>query len=779
MSHEDAGISYDSKPNYHDTCQSKARRKTMSDDQPKKKSRRRFLLGGLGVAGALIVGWGVLPPRQRLQTAEPLPVHDGEVALNGWVKLSPDGTVTVAMPRSEMGQGVHTALPILVAEEMDVPLSMVKIEQAPLDKIFGNIAVMVDGLPFHPDDTGTIKSSAQWVVSKLARELGVIITGGSSSVKDAWEPMRAAGAAARAALIAAAAKEWGVAASECHTADGVVIHTSGKQLRYGDLAAKAKDFHPGEVALKSPKDFKLIGTPQARRDSPAKVNGTAGFGLDVRPEGMVYAAVKMSPTIGGGMKSYDANAVQSMPGVIQVVDFSGDGGVAGVAVIAKTFWQAKQAVAALPVVWNPGVQAGLSSDVVFKDLAAKLDSEDGHVYYQHGDMDAGKGAAKTLKAEYRAPFLAHATMEPVNCTAQVKDGKVRLWASTQVPGFAVDVAAKVAKVKSDQVELQVTYLGGGFGRRLEVDMVVQAVAIAKAANGKPVQVIWTREEDMTHDVYRPVALARFNASLDANGNVLMYDNKSAGGSITQQYLQRNYGLPPGGPDKTTAEGEFDMQYEFPNQRIAHVIAPTPVALGYWRSVGHSHNAFFKESFVDELAHAANKDPVEFRRALLKNHPRHLAVLNAAVERAGQAQEGHALGVAMHQSFGTIVAEVAEVSVQGTDIVVHKLTCAVDCGIAVNPNIIEQQMESAVIFALSAALYGEITIKEGKVEQQNFDGYPVVRMNQAPQVDVVIIKSAEYPNGVGEPGVPPLAPAVANAVFTLTGKRLRSLPLRLS
>ena len=750
----------------------------MSDDQPRKKSRRRFLLGGLGVTGALIVGWGVMPPRQRLRTAEPLPVQSGEVALNGWIKLAADGTVTVAMPRSEMGQGVHTALPMLVAEEMDVPLAMVKIEQAPLDKIFGNMAVMVDGLPFHPDEHGVLRQSTEWIVSKLARELGVIITGGSSSVKDAWVPMREAGAVARATLIAAAAKQWGVPPAECSTADGAVTHKSGKRAPYGTLAVKAAAMDISAVSLKSPKEFKLIGTPQPRRDSPAKVNGTAGFGLDVRPEGMLYAAVKMSPSIGGSVQSFDANAVKAMLGVVKVVDFSGAGGVAGVAVIAQTFFQAKQAIAALPVQWNAGPHAALSTESIFKELAAKLDSEDGHVYYQHGDLDAGKGAAKTVKAEYRAPFLAHATMEPVNCTAQVKDGKVRLWASTQAPGFAVAAAAKMAKVDSKQVELQVTYLGGGFGRRLDVDMVTQAVAIAMQASGKPVQVIWTREEDMTHDVYRPAALARFNASLDANGNVLSYDNKSAGGSITQQYLARNYGLPPGGPDKTTAEGEFDMQYEFPNQRIAHVIVPTPVALGYWRSVGHSHNAFFKESFVDELAHEAGKDPVEFRRALLKNHPRHLAALNAAVEKAGRAQEGRALGVAVHQSFGTIVAEVAEVSVQGSDIVVHKVTCAVDCGIAVNPNIIAQQLESAVIFGLSAALYGEITIKDGKVEQRNFDGYPVVRMNQAPQVDVVIMPSAEYPSGVGEPGVPPLAPAVANAVFALTGKRLRSLPLRL-
>jgi isoquinoline 1-oxidoreductase beta subunit len=750
----------------------------MPQDNPKKSSRRRFLLGGLGVTGALIVGWGVLPPRQRLNVARPWSSKTGDVALNGWIKISADGAITVAMARSEMGQGVHTALPMLVAEEMDVPLSMVKIEQAPIDKIFGNIAAVVDSLPFHPDEDGTFKSTMQWLVRKTAREMGMMMTGGSSSVKDMWQPMREAGAMARAALVAAAAKEWGVAEKECRTVDGVVSHPNGKHAGYGELAAKAVHSAPAEVRLKNPKDFTLIGTPQPRRDSAAKVNGSAEFGLDVRPDGLLYAAVKMSPTIGGSVQGFDEDTIKSMPGVLHVVDFSSAGGKAGVAVVAQFYWQAKQAVAALPVVWNPGPNAALSSAAVFKELTDKLDGDAGHTYYERGDLDAGKGAAKTIKAEYSAPFLAHATMEPINCTAQVKNGQVNVWVSTQIPNYAADIAAKVAKLKSEQVAVNVTYLGGGFGRRLEVDMVGQAVAIAMAADGHPVQVIWSREEDLTQDYYRPAALARFNAAIDGAGNVLAYENKSAGGSVAQQYMQRMLGLPPGGPDKTTAEGEFDMQYEFPNQRIAHVIVPTPVPLGYWRSVGHSHNAFFKESFVDELAHETGKDPVEFRRNLLKNHPRHLAVLNAAVEKAGQPQAGHAHGVALHQSFGSIVAEVAEVSVNGNDIIVHKVTCAVDCGIAVNPNIIAQQMESAVVFGLSAALFGEITIKDGKVEQQNFDGYQVLRMNQAPQVEVVIIKSAEAPEGIGEPGTPPVAPAVANAVFALTGKRLRKLPLRL-
>ncbi|HEY8027442.1 MAG TPA: xanthine dehydrogenase family protein molybdopterin-binding subunit [Burkholderiaceae bacterium] len=747
--------------------------------EPKKKSRRRFILGGLGVAGALVVGWGVMPPRQRINSSNPLPTDAGEIALNGWIKIAADGTVIVAMPRAEMGQGVHTALPMLVAEELDVPLASVKIVQAPMDKIFGNVSMLADGLPFHPDDTGAVKRTAQWLTAKTARELGLVVTGGSSSVKDAWGPMREAGASARAMLVAAAAARWSVDPDSCQTADGAVSHSSGKRATYAELMADAAHSKPGKIRLKDPQKFTLIGTPQPRRDSAAKVNGTAGFGIDARPPGMVYAAVRMSPTIGGSVQKFDATAVLGMPGVISVVDFSPAGGVAGIAVLAKTFWQAKQAVAALPITWNAGPNATLSSADVFKELAAKIDNEGGFTYYKTGDMSLGAGAATTLKAEYQAPFLAHATMEPINCTAQVKDGKVTLWLSTQVPSVAVGEAAKVAGVKAENVELHMTYIGGGFGRRLEVDMVKQAVAIARQAGGVPVQVLWTREEDMTHDMYRPAALARFTATMDGQGKVLSYDNKSASGSITHQVLTRTFGIPGSGPDKTTAEGEFDMSYEFPNQHIAHVIVPTPVPLGYWRSVGHSHNAFFKESFIDELAHAAKQDPVAFRRSLLTRQPRFLAVLDAAVEKAGKPELGHALGVALHRSFGTIVAQVAEVSVENNEIKVHKVTCAVDCGIAVNPNIIAQQVESAINFGLSAALFGEATIKDGQIEQQNFDTYPVIRMMQSPQIETIVIKSAEPPEGMGEPATPPIAPAVANAVFILTGKRLRSLPLKLA
>jgi len=752
-----------------------------------RRSRRRFLLGGLLGSGALLVGWGMQAPRQRLHTSMPLPVEKGVVALNGWVALHPDGTVSVVVPRSEMGQGVHTALPMLVAEELDVPLGQVRIAPAPIDKIFGNLAVLRENLPFHPDERGNVKDGVQWMLSKVGRELGIMFTGGSTSVKDAWVPMREAGAVARAMLVKAAAEDWKSPVAHCRTEDGYVIHRDGRRAAYASLAARAAEVGAGidasDVKLKEPRAFRLIGKPVPRRDTPGKVDGSARFGIDARPEGMLYAAVKMSSVIGGTVASFDAAAVKGMAGVTGVVDFSSSlgafsGAGAGVAVVARSWWQAKQAAAALPVAWNEGAHAGLSSEAIYRGLAEALDNESGYAYFESGTQDV-RGVARTVSAEYRAPFLAHATMEPVNCTAQVANGKVRLWASTQVPSIAVDVAAKVAGVAREDVAIEVMLLGGGFGRRLEGDMVAQAVAVAMASHGKPVQLIWTREDDTTHDVYRPAALARFTARLDAQGHVLAWNNKSASGAIGHQYFPRNLGLPGMGPDKTAAEGAYDMQYEIDNQRIAHVIVDSAVPLGYWRSVGHSHNAFFKEAFLDEVAHAAGQDGVAYRRALLARHPRHLAVLEAAVRAAGEAPGGRAHGVALHQSFGSIVAQVAEVSVEGTDIRVHRVVCAIDCGIVVNPNIVAQQMESAVVFGLSAALAGEITIQDGRVQQSNFGDYPVLRMDRTPVVETIIVPSAEPPEGVGEPGVPPLAPAVAAAVFALTGKRLRSLPLRLA
>ncbi len=764
---------------------SKSDRRQGTKLQQSSRRRRRFLLGGLGVAGALVVGWGMMPPRQRLYADPPTDLGNS-FPLNGWVSISPDNRVTVMLARSEMGQGVMTSLPMLVAEELDVPLSMIDLRQAPLRKIYGDTTMATDGLPFHPDDHGWLKQGLQWMTAKAMRELGLVVTGGSSSVKDNWLPMREAGAAARARLVAAAAREWKVAAVECETGGGRVTHPAGMQASYGQLAEKAARIGAVDFQLKPRSAFKLIGRPAQRLDLDAKVSGRAVFGLDIRRPGMLYASIAMCPVFGGTLASANSDAVAALPGVKKVITLRSDrsGAPDAVAVVADSRWHAIKAARRLELHWDEGEHAKLDSNAVMQSLSSALESEDGFSYYRIGDVEALAGnlpgaGGTVLSAEYSAPLLAHAAMEPVNCTAQFIDGRIKLWVPTQVPSVAVAAAARIAGISEEQVDLQVTLLGGGFGRRLDTDMVVQAVTLALALNGAPVQLLWSREDDIQHDFYRPASIARLSGMLDAQGRLQGWRSHSASGSAIQDLTHRAFGLPKAGPDKTTCEGLFDHPYEVPHQRTSHVIVDTAVPLGTWRSVGHSQNGFFKESFIDELAHSRGQDPVAFRRALLQAHPRHRAVLDAALRLAGEPEQGRALGVALHQSFGSIVAQVAEVSVDGSRIEVHKLSCAIDCGIAVNPEGIRQQVESAIAFGLSAALNDEITLKDGRVRQSNFHDYRTLRMHEMPEVEVVILQGADHPEGVGEPGTPPVAPAVANAVFKLTGQRLRSLPLRLA
>ncbi len=752
--------------------------------------RRTFLLGALGAGGALVVGWSLLPPRSRMGSRETwgrLAAGDS-VALNGWVRVAKTGEVIVAVPRSEMGQGVYTALPMLVAEEMDVPLAQVRIEQAPIDAIFGNVAMLAASLPFHPDNVhGTAGRTAQWFVSKLARELGLQVTGGSSSVRDAWGPMREAGAAARAMLVAAAAKQWNVSAGECTVDAGIVKHAGGRQSRFGELVQSLDVVPvPSTVRLKDPGQFRLIGTPAQRVDVPEKVDGKARFGIDVRLPGMLFAAVRMCPVPGGRIANVESGVAMKRPGVEKVVRFAGAAGCApGVVVIATNTWLAREALSKVDVQWDPGANATLESRAQIEGMRRALNDEKGFTFHERGKgSDALKEAVMVVEAEYRAPWLAHAALEPMNCTAQfTADGRLKLWAPTQVPSVLRHVAARYAQIEASRVDLEVTLLGGGFGRRLETDYVIPAIAAAREVRPRPVHVLWSREEDMTHDFYRPAAVARLRAGLDASGNALAWVTKSVSDAITPRYTERAYpALAADTPDKTTAEGLIDQAYEFPHRECAHVTLKTAVPIGYWRSVGHSHNAFFTESFIDELAHAAKRDPFEYRRDLLKSHLRHRAVLELAAQKAGWTQPlsaGLARGIALHESFGSIVAQVAEVSLSEGGPRVHRVVCAIDCGSVVNPQIVAQQVEGSVIFGLTAALYGEITIRQGRVEQENFPQYPMVRMAEAPRIETHIVPSGEPPGGVGEPATPPIAPAVANALFVLTGKRLRSLPLRLA
>lgn len=751
--------------------------------------RRTLLLASTAGAGALLVGWLALPQRSRLGSPGLMLPREGEAALNGWLKIGADGAIVLAMPRSEMGQGVYTALPMLAAEELDVPLSRIRIERAGTDAIYGNVAMLMAGLPFRPldeereDGFGRTRA-ARWVVGKAARELGINATGGSTSVADAWEVVRMAAATARASLLGAAALQWRLPVDELTVRDGVVSHPSGQSAPYEALARYAAATPPGTVQLKPREQWRLLGRPAPRLDIPSKVDGSARFGIDMRPEGLKFAALRLCPMLGGSPGRIDAEAALAMPGVERLVRLPAyAGSTAGFAVIARTSWHAMQAAAAVDVEWRQRPAGALDSRQVGDDLKRAAQEQSGHVFHDRGNVEgAESGATRRVEAWYSAPYLAHATLEPMNCTARVADGQVEVWAPTQVPLMARDVAARVAGVPPAHVTVHVPLLGGGFGRRLEVDYVAQAVRVAMDADGAPVQLLWPREEDTTHDFYRPTQVAMLRATLDAAGQWASLRVKTAGDAITPRWFERampSLASPIELPDKTTAEGIFDLPYGVAHQRMEHVATRSNVPIGFWRSVGHSHNAFFAESFVDELAAEAKQDPVEFRRQWLKDAPRYLAVLELAAQRSGwgtPVPAGRARGVALHESFGSVVAQVAEVSLEQGLPRVHRVVCAIDCGTVVNPGIVAQQMEGAVVFGLTAALHGRIDIHEGRVQQRNFPDYPMLTAARAPRVETWIVSSQRPPSGVGEPGVPPIAPAVANALFALTGQRLRSLPL---
>lgn len=781
--------------------------------------RRTLLLAGAGAGGALIVGWGALPPRSRVGRARLLAAAQA-VALNGWVRIAPDGGVQLAMPRCEMGQGVHTALAMLVAEELDVALDAVQLIEAGHDAIYGNVAMFTAGLPVQPEDSEPGRHSnrvrfGRWMTAKLARELSIDVTGGSSSIADLWQPLRLAAATARAQLLGAASLQWKLPVAELTAAGGRIGHGSGERAHYGELAEVAARTPPGEVHLKPRSAWRLIGTSAPRIDAADKSAGRARFGIDVRLPGMVYAVVRHAPALGGSPGAVDATQALALPGVERVVRLgSYAGSTPALAVIGRSTWHAMRGADALEVDWRPRPAGPIDSNAIMAALEGAARQEGaGFVFHEQGDAAAQIAAgARKVEAIYRAPYLAHATMEPINCTARVADGRVELWLPTQVPGMARALAARVAGVAPEAVMVHVTYLGGGFGRRLEIDVVGQAVRVAMETNGRAVQLVWPREEDLTHDFYRPAGAARLRAALDADGRVTALSITSAGDAPTPRWIERALEPQHPGvaaaiagtgdlqvpaalqgaraavagplftPDKSASEGLFDLPYAIAHQRIAHVATRHPVPVGFWRAVGHSHNAFFIESFIDELAHEAGADPVAFRLAMLSGMPRHAAVLRHAADKAGWGTKplpaGRASGVALHESFDSIVAEVVEVSLasDGRTPRVHRVVCAIDCGTAVNPGIVAQQMESGVVFALSAALYGRIDIEGGVVRQRNFPDHPLLALKDTPTIETHIVASERHPGGVGEVAVPPLAPALGNALFALTGVRRRELPL---
>jgi isoquinoline 1-oxidoreductase beta subunit len=664
---------------------------------------------------------------------------------DAFVQIDSTGKVTLIIPKVEMGQGVYTSIPMLIAEELEVPLDTVVIAHAPPnEKLFSD--------PL----------------------LGGQLTGGSTSIRYAWEPMRRAGATARVLLISAAAQQWQVDPSTCHAERGEVVHAaSSRRIGYGQLAdAAAKLPAPQNVTLKDPKDFKLIGTTVKRLDSPEKIDGTAMFGLDVRLPDMVYAAIVNSPVFGGTLVRVDDTNAKKIPGVRQVIKLDN-----GVAVIGEHTWAAKRGAAALDITWNEGRSASYSTAKVVQELA-NASKQNGAVARKDGDVTKGFADAKTrVDAVYQQPFLAHATMEPVNCTVSVRADGCDIWVGTQVPTRAVDAGVRITGLPADKITVHNHLLGGGFGRRLETDFIAQALKVGKQLN-TPVKVVWTREEDVQHDMYRPYYYDTISAGLDANGKPIAWQHRIVGSSILARFAPPAF---KNGLDPDAVEVASDLPYDLPNQLIDYVRQePMDIPTAFWRGVGPTRSTFVVESFIDELAAQAKIDPVKYRRDLLDKTPRAKNVLDVATQAAGWGStlpKGQGRGVSVMHAFGSFLSMVVDVTVNGDgEVAVNRVVCAVDCGMVVNPNTIEAQIQGGVIFAITAALYSEITIKDGRVEQSNFTDYRILRIDQTPAIDVHIIRSTEAPGGIGEPGTAALSPALTNAIYAATGKRLRQLPV---
>ncbi len=709
--------------------------------QSSRDSRRHFLKTSVTLAGSLLITVAcpdAYPVAKTLGTSQPL-------SPNAFVRIDRDGTITLTMPAAEMGQGIFTGLAMVIAEELEVRLDQIRVEAAPADaEHFTN------------------------------PRMGKQITAGSASMRGFWEPLRRAGAVARTMLVLAAAQTWRVAPETCRAAEGVVVHgPSGRRLTYGELADKAAELPPPDplkVTLKDPRDFRLIGTPAARLDVPDKVTGRAMFGIDVQLPGLKVAAVAASPVLGGTVASLDERMALSVKGVRQVVRLE-----SAVAVVADHMGAARKGLAALAVVWNDGEHAGVnSSDLVRRLELASL--RPGAVARNDGDAAAAlASAAQRIDAVYQVPFLAHTAMEPLNCTVHLQHDRCDIWVGTQAPARAQEEAAAAAGLPRAQVFVHNLLMGGGFGRRAVADSVSQAAQIARHVDG-PLKVIWSREEDIRHDYYRPYYFDRIAAGLDRAGKPVAWTHRIAGASLVKlepAYLK-------GGVDRGAVEGAATLPYTLPNLHVDFVDEQPPgVQTAFWRGVGPTHNVFVVESFIDELAALATADPLDYRLALLTNAPRARAVLELAAKRGNwgaalPARWGR--GIAVQSAFGGYAAQVAEVEVANDGTLrVHRIVCAVDCGVAVNPDIVDAQIHGAVIYGLTAALYGEVTVQEGRIQQGNFNDYRPLRIDEIPRVEVYRTTTAESPGGAGEVGTPCVAPAVANAIWMATGKRLRKLP----
>ncbi|MBU6379207.1 MAG: molybdopterin-dependent oxidoreductase [Gammaproteobacteria bacterium] len=757
--------------------------------------RRTLLWMGLGAAGALAVGYAVMPPRPRMTGGADNADAPGSFTPNAWVRIAPDGRITLFMPRAEMGQGSHTGLAMLLAEELGCALAAVSIEAAPIASVYNNLAVGSAGLPYREDDDSVGKRMAEHFTAKFVREFGFMVTGGSTSVRDLWTVLREAGAMARETLRNAAARHWQIPVGECLARDGRVVRADGRSLGFGEIVAfGANMLEPvTEISLKKPADWTLIGTSARRLEARAKVTGTALFAADIHEAGMLYAEVSFSPYHDGLCVLENESTVRARPGVAGVLKLESTRGAPPVVVVvADQRWRAKQAMSALDIQWFAGDSGKLSQARVERALTdALIDEADADVYLRTGSPQRVlDGSTTILRAEYSVPYLSHAAMEPLCCAVKHEGEQASVWVGTQVPDVARGAAAEALELDAERVTLWPLLLGGGFGRRLESDFVAIAARIAREHPGKLVQVLWSREADQRNDYFRPAVMARLAAVVAPTpqpGTVSALVARTAGQSVGAQAIPRQLGLPAGSSDRSNVEGSFNQPYAFEHHEVKHTNVELPVPVGYWRSVGHSQQAFFNESFIDEMASWSRVDPVRFRLNHLEQRPRHRAVLELVAEKSGWREreqrfrtDGETIGrgVALHESFGSIVAIVAEVILdQDERPRVRRIVVAVDCGVVVNPNLVTQQMESAVVYGLSAALYGRITFSEdGGVAQTNFDRYPVLRLAETPPIETWLVRSEASPGGVGEPGVPPVAPAVASALAALTGRRYRRLPL---
>ncbi len=737
-----------------------------------KWTRRAFIGTGGVLATGLVVGVaGNMYVSKAIKKYTGKGMGDGE-SLNAWIRIAPDNTITLAVARAEMGQGVYTSIPQLIAEELEVDMSRIKVVHPQPESPYANTFMMTQKEP------NAFKGYN--LMEKMLAFLPVIATGGSSSIPDAFTNMRTAGATAREMLKEAAAKEWGVKRSDCRAEDGHIINNSnGAKLSYGELAAAARIVEIKDLPeLKSKADWTLIGKPVQRIDLPEKVNGQAEFGIDVRLEYMLYAAMRHSSTIGGKIISIDNQSeIESRKGIRKVVltDF-------GAAVIADNTWRAKNAALALQVTEDDGGNAGINSSKISKALDEILENPPLATPEAEGDVDAILSGEGIIESTYEVPYLAHAAMEPLNCTVLVEDDKATAWVGHQGSSIVHGTMNAVSQVPKENIIVNTTLLGGGFGRRGEPDFVAKATAVAMSMKGTPIQTVFTREEDMQNDMYRPAAKSRFRAKVSDNGEIQAWDNMMALQSVSQSAISRIAPAiaPSAEADEATVEGAAHLPYHMNNRRVAFGDYSSPILVGFWRSVGSSQNAFFTECFMDECAHATGKDPFAFRRDKLNDHPRFKAVLEKVAEMSnwGNVGENTYQGIALHKSFGSIVGQVAQITKVGEkQFSIDQFYSAIDCGNYVNPDTVEAQIEGGIVFGLSAALYGEITWSDGAVNEMNFPQYDMVKMNVSPRVQVHIMDVDEYPGGVGEPGTPPAAPALANAIFAATGERLRSLPLK--